>query len=172
MPENPFLDPSFHVRWTALHPDLVEPSVDAALANAEAALQAIETREGEPTFENTFLALDASTDELNRAWARVSHLQSVCDSPQLREAYNRVLPRVSAFFARIPLRPALWERLRTFSQSPLAALAPGVRARFISETVAEFREAGADLAADKRQRLETVQTELALLTQRYAENVL
>jgi oligopeptidase A len=172
MPENPFLDPSFHVRWTELRPELVEPSVDAALAQAEAALQAIEAVAGELTFENTFLALDDATDPLNRAWARVSHLQSVSDSPQLREAHNRVLPRVSAFFARIPLRAALWEKLRAYAQSPAAAGISAVRARFASETVAEFREAGADLAAGARARLEAVQTELAQLTQQYSENVL
>src|ERR1700684_4495887 len=104
MPENPFLDPSFRVRWAELDPALVEPAVDAALVAAESALQAIESLAGGLTFENTFLALDEATEALNRAWGRVTHLQSVADSPALREAHNRALPRVSAFFARIPLR--------------------------------------------------------------------
>ncbi|HEY5078926.1 MAG TPA: M3 family metallopeptidase, partial [Opitutaceae bacterium] len=172
MPENPFLDPSFHVRWAELEPTLVDPAIDAALAGAESALQSIESHPGAPTFENTFLALDDATETLNRAWGRVTHLQSVSDTPLLREAHNRALPRVSAFFARIPLRPALWEKLREFAQSGAAASQPPVRARFIAETVAEFREAGADLDAGRRARLEAVQTELAQLTQKYAENVL
>ncbi len=172
MPENPFLDPSFHVRWSALRPDLVEPAIDAALGRAEAALQAIEGREGELTFENTFQALDDSTEELGRAWTRVTHLQSVCDSPELRDAHNRVLPRVSAFFARVPLRPALWSKLRAYAESGAAATAAPDRARYMSETVAEFREAGADLSAGDRSRLEALQSELAQLTQRYSENVL
>jgi oligopeptidase A len=172
VPQNPFLDPSFPVRWAELGPGLVEPAIDAALEEADSALGAIESLAGGLSFENTFLALDGATEGLNRAWARVTHLQSVSDSPQLREAHNKVLPRVSAFYARIPLRPALWERLREFAQSPGAASAPPVRARFMAETVAEFREAGADLDAGRRARLEAVQTELAQLTQRYAENVL
>ncbi len=108
MPDNPFLDSSFLIRWGALTPALVEPSMDAALARAGDALGAIERGEGPPTFENTFLALDEATEALNRAWSRVAHLQSVADSPELREAHNRVLPRVSSFLAGIPLRPALW----------------------------------------------------------------
>jgi oligopeptidase A len=170
MPENPFLDPSLLIRWSALAPALVEPSMEAALARAEAALAAIERGEGPPTFENTLLALDDATDGLNRAWSRVTHLQSVADSPELREAHNRVLPRVSSFLAGVPLRPALWARLRAF-----AALSPvltPVRARFMAETLAEFREAGADLPADGRARLEAIQSELAELTQRFSDNVL
>ncbi len=172
MPDNPFLDPSFSIRWGALKPELVAPSVDAALGRAEAALRAIEADTGRPTFENTFLALDNATDELNRAWNRVTHLQSVADSPELREAHNGVLPRVSAFCARIPLRPALWDRLKAFSESQDAAGVSAVRARFMAETVAEFREAGADLPAEGRARLEAIQSELAQLTQRYSDNVL
>jgi oligopeptidase A len=172
MPDNPFLDPSFHIRWTELKPERVEPSMDEAVARAEAALRAIEEGAEVPTFENTFLALDAATDELNRAWTRVTHLQSVADSPELREAHNRVLPKVSAFQARIPLRPSLWARLHAYAQRPEAGRLDPVRSRFMTETLAEFREAGADLPAGSRARLEALHAELAQITQRYSDNVL
>ena len=172
MPTNPFLDPSFQVRWASMKAGMVVPAMDAALEQAESALQAIEGDGRRHAFENTFLALDEAMDALNRTWTRVTHLQSVCDSPELRDAHTRVLPTVSAFFARVPLRPALWARLREFSGSPEAAGAGAVRSRYMSETLAEFREAGADLPAEGRARLEALQTELAQLTQRYAENVL
>ncbi len=172
MHDDPFSDPSIHIRWAALKPALVEPSMDAAIGRAEAALRAIEAGAGNPTFENTFLALDEATDGLNLAWNRVTHLMAVADSPELREAHNRVLPRVSAFFARIPLRPALWATLKGFAGLPAAGALPPVRARFVGETLAEFRDAGADLPPEGRARLEAIQAELAQLTQRYAENVL
>jgi oligopeptidase A len=172
MPDNPFLDPAFHIRWTALRPELVEASIDEAIRRAESALVAIESAPGEPTFENTLLALDEASDALNRAWNRVTHLQSVADSPELREAHNKVLPRVSAFFARIPLRPALWSRLKAYSEVPGARALSPVRARFLGETIAEFRDAGADLPPEGRARLEAIQADLAQVTQHYAENVL
>ena len=54
------------------------------------------------TYETTFLALEQATEELV-AWGKVTHLQSVADSPALRDAHNPMLPRVSAFYASIPL---------------------------------------------------------------------
>jgi oligopeptidase A len=172
MPSNPFLDPSPDIRWTELRPELIEASIDEALSGAETALAAIEGRAGKLTFENTFLALDESTVTLNIAWSRVGHLQNVADSPPLREAYNKVLPRVSAFFARIPLRAPLWAKLKEFAAQPEAGSLTPVRARFLSETVAEFREAGADLPPDGKARLEAIQSELAQVTQKFAENAL
>ena len=83
-----------------------------------------------------------------------------------------MLPRVSAFYASIPLNSALWERLKTFAHSPEAARLTGIHRRFMEETVKDFRQAGADLPPEQRARLEALQSELAQLTQKYAENVL
>jgi len=80
--------------------------------------------------------------------------------------------RVSAFFARIPLNPALWTRLKAFAATPAAAALTGIHRRYVDETVEEFRQAGADLPEAQRTRLEALQTELAEVTQKYGENVL
>ncbi|HRJ46842.1 MAG TPA: M3 family metallopeptidase [Opitutaceae bacterium] len=173
MQKNPLLDPAFHVPWPALTADLIAPAITEALARADAALATIK---GQPlagvTYANTFLALEKATEELNVAWGKVGHLQAVADSPPWREAYNAMLPKVSAFYARIPLDAELWLRLKAFADSPAAAAVQGVHRRFLDETVAGFRQAGADLPDAKRTRLEAIQSELAQLTQKYSENVL
>jgi oligopeptidase A len=173
MADNPYLDPSFHIRWSALTPDLIAPAIEAALTRAQAAIDAIASRDSATlTFENTFLALEHATEELTLAWGKVTHLQSVADSPALREAHNAMLPRVSAFYAAIPLNAALWSRLKAFAATPMARALTGIHRRFFEETVKDFRQAGADLPAEKRARLEALQGELAQVTQKYGENVL
>ncbi len=173
MAHNPFLDPAFHIRWSELTPEHVGPAIDAVLAKAQAALDEIARRDcATLTYENTFLALEHATEELNVTWAKISHLQSVADAPPLREAHNAVLPRVAAFQAGIPLNAALWLRLKTFSESPAAKGTSGVHRRFMEETVKDFRQSGADLPAEQRERLQRLQGELAELTQKYSENVL
>lgn len=173
MDSNPFLDRSFAIRWSQLTADLIEPAIDVALTRAQAAIDAIAQRDlAALTYENTFLSLEESTEELNLAWTKVTHLQSVADSPPLREAHNKLLPRVSTFYARIPLNAELWRRLKSFAATPAGAALPGVHRRLVDETVAEFRQAGADLSTGKKTRLEALQTELAELTQKYGDNVL
>jgi len=170
---HPFLDPSFEIRWSGLTPEHVKPDIAAALVRAQERIEAIAGRDlGAVSFENTFLALEGATEELTAAWAKVTHLQSVADSPALRAAHNAMLPQVSAFYARIPLNPELWRRLKAFAEAPGAAALRGVQRRFLEETVADFRQAGADLAPAPRARLEALQSELAQLTQKFSENVL
>src|SRR5687767_11460533 len=103
MSAQPFLDSSFHVRWSELKPEAIQPDIETALARAQAAIDEIARRDlGALTYENTFLALERATEELNVAWGKVTHLQSVADSPALREAHNAMLSKVSAFYASIP----------------------------------------------------------------------
>ena len=149
------------------------PAIEAALNRAEAAVSEITTRElTAATYENTFLALESATEELTVAWSKVTHLQSVADTPALRDAHNAVLPKVSAFYAKIPLNAELWQRLRAVAAAPACRAMTGIHRRYVNETIAEFRLAGADLSPEKRERIEALQSELAQLTQKYSENVL
>lgn len=171
--DNPFLRRAFQIPWGQLRPEHVEPAVAAALAAAESAIAEICFRPvAASTYANTFLALEHATELLNETWAKVSHLTSVADSPELRAAHNAVLPKVSAFQARIPLNADLWDRLQAAAGTPSAQSLRGEHRRFLSETLEEFRQHGAELPADRKARLEALQGELAQLTQKYAENVL
>jgi oligopeptidase A len=173
MASNPFLDPAFHIRWSELVPGVIGPGIDTALAEASARVDRIAGQElGRVTWESTFLALEEATEGLNAAWGKVTHLQSVADAPALRDAHNAALPKVSAFLAGIPLRSDLWLRLKAFADSPAAAAVQGVHRRLLEETLKDFRQAGADLPAPERRRLEELQAELAQVTQKYGENVL
>ena len=70
---NAFLESAFQIRWSALTPECVAPAIDIALERAQANLAAIIALEpGALTYENTFLALENATEELNRAWGKVT----------------------------------------------------------------------------------------------------
>ena len=171
--DNPFLDRAFEIKWSRLAAADVESAIDRAIADAESALAAITNRPvAEADYANTFLALESATDLLSEAWAKVSHLTSVADSPELRAAHNAALPKESAFRSKIPLNAALWQRIKAAAAHPSAAGLRGEHRRFRDETLEDFRQQGADLPADQKSRLEVVQQELAQLTQKYSENVL
>lgn len=177
MPENadhPFLDDDFHVRWSRLAPGAVTRDIRLALERARARVDAL-CGPFEPdslTYENTLLALEEATEELNHAWGLVSHLDSVRNSDELREAHNEMLPEVTQFFSRIPLNPDLWARIKAYSETEEARSLRGVEKRLLDETVSDFLRSGADLPPDEKARLEKVQEELARKTQKYSENVL
>ncbi len=170
---HPFLDEAFHVRWSTLTPDAVEADISKALSRAERALNKVINQDrGKLSFESVMLGYEDALRELNESWGLVTHQDAVCNSPALREAHNKMLPEVSAFFAKIPLNEHLWDLLLTYSKTDGAKALTGTPRRAVDETLAYFRQHGAELPAEKKKRLEAIESELSQATQKYSENVL
>ncbi|MGB0680956.1 MAG: M3 family peptidase, partial [Polyangiales bacterium] len=168
-PLHPIARPIAFDRITA---DAVEPAIEAHLADARSRLQAIAAETAPPTYANTLGALDAATAGLGDAMAIVGHLEAVVSTPELRAAYNRVQPRVSELYARIPLDAGLWQRLQAFAATEEAAGLTGAEARFLSLTLADFRRHGAELDMAGKERLAALDVELSALCTRFAQQLL
>jgi oligopeptidase A len=168
---NPLLSREPLVPFSAVRPEHVEPALEAALGEAQAALEALVEAPGPRTFD-TLLALDALVERLSRTMGLVSHLVSVKDAPELRAAYNAVLPRYTAFLTRLPLHEGLWRAVKAVAESPQASRLEGVERRHLEKTVQEFRRAGAELGEADKARLEAMSVELSQLGAKFSENTL
>jgi oligopeptidase A len=174
--QNPFLQKDFHIRWSTLTADHIEADISKALIDAQAAVDKVAARSADAaetlTYANTIAALDDGLETLNHAWGLVSHLDSVNNSPELRDAHNAILPKVTEFFSSIPLNEPLWKTLKAFGQSTATEQLSATKQRYIHETLADFREQGADLPPEKKARAAEVQKRLAEITQQYSEHSL
>ncbi|MBU6327175.1 MAG: M3 family peptidase, partial [Verrucomicrobia bacterium] len=166
---HPFNDSRFHVRWSTLVPEAVEADVKKGLDEAKSGIDRIcELEESSLSYENTFHALENASVTLNRAWGRLEHLDSVADEPAQREAMNKMLPEVSAFYSSIPLNEQLWRVLKAFGTSDAVHGLSVIQRRHVEETMMDFIQSGADLPADKKQRIAGIDAELSQITKQYA----
>jgi oligopeptidase A len=173
MSDHPFIAADYHIKWESLTPDHIEPDIDTALETSNKNLDAIRQLDDvDVTYSNTFAALEIATEDLDRAWGRINHLDSVVNSDDLRAGLNAVLPRVTSFYSSIPLDDKIWKKLKVFVDSPAAANLDSTRKRFVEETCADFIQSGADLPDDKKKRIAEIQSRLSEATQKYSENVL
>lgn len=150
----------------------VKPAIAALLQQARARIEEIAAAPGPRTWQNTLGALDTATDPLDLAVAVVRHLEGVVTTPELREAWNEVQPDISAFYSSIPLHAGLWAALNEYAATEEAKSLTGVRARFLAKTLDAFRRHGAALPPEDKKRLEELDVELAVTTNKFAQNVL
>ncbi|WP_049411077.1 M3 family metallopeptidase [Stenotrophomonas maltophilia] len=168
---NPLLDFSGLPRFEAIRPEHVAPALDVLLAEAEAAVSAAE--QVQPVRWETFVApLDDATERLWRAWGLVGHLQSVVNTPELREAYNSNLPRVTRFASALGQNLALYRQYQALAASPEAAHFDEAQRKVLDNTLRDFRLGGAELAPEAQQRFAAIKEELSALSAKFSQNVL
>jgi oligopeptidase A len=170
---HPFLSPDFHVRWSTLVPEAVEPDIRHALELAKANIEAICSQDhATADYESTFLAFENASQALNDGWGRLNHLDSVSDNPAQREALGKMLPEVTDYYSSLALNDRLWSVIKAAGEKPEIATLSPVQQRFVEETLADFRNSGADLPAEKKARIAAIEAELSKITKEYSEHVL
>ena len=175
-PKNPFRDltgatAKTPIRFDEIRAEHVEEAVEARLEEAKEGLAAISQEQGPRTYDNTLAALDRATEPLEVTMTVVGHLESVCSTSELRDAYNVVQPEVSAFYASIPLDQKLYDALNAYAETEEAKALTGPRRRHLDKTLDEFRRHGAQLPANDKKKLTKVSRHLAELTAHFAQNL-
>lgn len=167
-PSLPFLDYSRPIRWSLLTPDRLAPDIREAMRLTQSALEEISRLQPEEmTYENTFGALENSNVLLMEGMRKAYVLKSLRDSGELRKAMDAVAPRVSAFLFSVTKNQALWNVLK-IAEGRLKHTRPEPeQQRHMELCMQSFRDNGADLPPDKRARLELIDRELTLATQRF-----
>lgn len=170
--DNPLLDDGFPIRFADVRPEHVEPGLKEALALAEAAYEAVRDARPPYRWDDLMGAIDRAGTRLARVQNTVSHLNSVRQDGELREAWSRILPELAAFEARWQSDPGVYAVLRAYAEGDEARALPPERARFLELTIDEMRRSGAGLDEASRSRAEAIQSELAELANRFQNHVL
>ena len=165
---NPLLDFAGLPAFDRIAPEHVAPAVDALLARADVALDAVTAPDFPARWDAIARVLDVATEELGRAWGAVSHLSSVADTPELRAAYNAALPRVTDFWTRLGADEHLYAKYKAIDP---ASLNPEQKQAW-KNAVRNFVLSGAELSGAAKERFAQIQERTAELQQKFSENAL
>ncbi len=178
---NPLLDFSGLPRFADFKPAQVAPAVDQLLEENRALIARLAAEPAAPAWDNFVGPLEDANERLHRAWGQVGHLNAVMNSPELREAYNDVLPKITQYYTELGQHAGLYSKfkaLRAAKQVPLggagstfAALSPAQQ-KIIDNEVRDFRLGGAELPAAGKQRYTEISDRLSMLTSRFSDNLL
>ncbi|MEY4470514.1 MAG: Oligopeptidase, partial [Pseudomonadota bacterium] len=165
---NPLLQPTGLPLFDRIAPEHVAPAMDALLADAEKALEAVTAADFPADWKAIALTLDVATERLGLAWGAVSHLNSVADTPELRAAYNAALPRVTEFWTRLGSDERLYAKYKAIDASQLNAEQKQAR----TNALRAFVLGGAELQGEAKARYAAIQERLAEVSQKFSENTL
>ena len=165
---NPLLSTAPLPLFDQILPEHVAPAIETLLAKASEALETVTAPAFPSQWEAIARELDVATEKLGIAWGAVSHLKSVADTPELRAAYNAMLPAVTDFWTRLGADERLFAKYKAIDVQTLNT----EQRQAHKNAIRNFVLGGADLAGAQRERFAAIQDQQAALGQKFSENTL
>jgi oligopeptidase A len=174
MSRNPLLESHELPPFADIRADHVVPAVDTLLDESREAIDRLAQQSAttSPTWENFAAPLEAVNDRLSQAWSPVSHLNGTMNTPELRDAYQACLEKLSAFGTWVGQHEGLFKGWQALKESESWPTLTAAQQRTVDNALRDFRLAGVDLPADKKARYGEIQSRLSTLSNQFSNNVL
>jgi peptidyl-dipeptidase Dcp len=148
------------------------PAFEQGMAEERAEIARIAEQSEPTTFENTLIAMERSGQLLRRVRATFSNLRSTHTNDALDAVQTEMAPKLSAHSDQTLLNSTLFERIRAlYDQRQDLDLDPE-SLRLVERYHTRFVRAGAMLSDADKERLRTLNGELAELSTTFSQNVL
>ena len=169
---NPLLTTTVLPLFSEIKPEHIEPAISQLLAEARAVVDQQLQATSQYTWNNLVEPLEEAEDKLNKAWSPVSHLNSVVNSDELREAYNACLPMLSAYSTEMGQNTQLCNAYQMLVDSDEFKTLEPAQQKVLNNALRDFKLSGVDLESDKKLRYKDISQELSKLASLYEENLL
>lgn len=114
---NPLLTFTDLPPFSAIKPEHVKPAVEQAIADCRHTIDKVLAENPQPSWESVIAPIEEVDDRLSRIWSPVSHMNSVVNSDELREAYESCLPLLSEYSTWVGQHKGLFEAYKTIKES-------------------------------------------------------
>ena len=169
---NPLLRDYDRIPFDEIEAGHVVPGVRQILKDAGEEIEDLVAADSTPTYPDTIGRLDSALEQAKERTVPITHLLSVAETPELRKAFNEVLPEITEFWTRVTLNEGLWNRIKALAETDeVEALSP-IEKRHLDTTLRDFRRAGADLSTADKEKLSAIRLEISSLEHKFSENVI
>ena len=169
---NPLLEITELPQFSKIKAEHVVPAIEQLLDQARQTI-ATQLQNGAPyTWQSLVEPIEAAEDRLNKAWSPVSHMNTVINSDDMREAYNACLPKLSEYATETGQNLELYQAYKSIHDSAEFASLDRGQQKMINNALRDFHLSGVDLAADKQARYKEISQQLSKLASQFEENLM
>ena len=169
---NPLLSNSPLPRFSQIKPEHVLPAIKETLNNCRKTIETVLEQHSEFTWDNLIQPIDEMDEKFSRAWSPVSHLNSVKNSPELREAYEACLPLLSEYSTWVGQHKPLYQAYKQLKDSKHYENLSKAQKKVIDNALRDFELSGIGLSEEKQKRYGEIVAKLSELSSQYSNNVL
>ena len=149
----------------------VIPAITQILEELETELTNLEANVT-PTWDGLVEPLTAIEEKLYWSWGIVSHLMSVQNSAQLREAYETMQPKVVEFGNKLSQSKPIYQAFKALRNSENWDGLDNAQKRIVEAAIKDAELSGVGLEGEKKEQFNAIQLELAQLSTQFSNHVL
>ncbi len=169
---NPLLNQAGLPEFSKIKPEHIKPAVERAINECKAKIEDVVALKGPYSWDSLIASVDDVDDKLERIWSPVSHLNSVANSEELREAYESCLPLLSEYGTWVGQHEGLFKAYQSFADSPIFLELDTAQKKTISNALRDFKLSGIGLSGKDKKRYGEIQTRLSELASKFSNNLL
>lgn len=169
---NPLLVDNTLPPFKAIQAQHVEPAIVELINHNLKAIDDLVSKLKSPSWGSLISPIEELEDKLSKAWSPVSHLNAVANNPELRQAYNNCLPKLSDYGTQVGQNQRLYEAYVALKESPQFLKFSPEQQKVITDAIRDFKLAGVALPKEKRERFADLSKTLAKLQSQFQDNVM
>ncbi len=149
-----------------------KPAIVAGIEKKKKEIKKIANNPEAPTFENTFVALEKSGQDLQRALLPFFLMTSANTNDTLQEVQEEMAPKLASLSDFVFLNDKLFKRVKTiYDQREELNLKPEAL-RLVEYYYEQFTLRGANLSDEKKEQLRDINKKLASLGSKFSQKIL
>jgi peptidyl-dipeptidase Dcp len=169
---NSFDTPYQTVPFDQIAPEHFEPAFKSLIKDAGNDFKKLINNKEKPTFQNTFLPVEKSDDEITRLGFILFNLNSAETNPQIQKVTQNVSPITTRFMGKIMLNKRYFNRVSEVYKNRAETGLNNEEIRLVETTYKSMKRNGAGLSKLKKFKLIGLQMQLSKLNLKFSENVL
>ncbi len=158
--------------FSKINPTDIEPAMMQVLSESRDQVAKLLNATSSYTWNNLVMPLELIEERISRIWSPVSHMNSVLNSDELREAYNACLPKLSEYSTEMGQNQKLFDAFIKINNSEEFNEMDEAQKKIITNSIRDFRLSGVELADEKKNRYKEIMQQLSNLTSKYEQNLL
>ncbi len=170
--KNPLIQTEGLPTFKNINASYIEPAIDQLLSESRSKVQSLLANTTNYSWDNLLQELEDMDDQLNRAWSPASHLHSVADNDQLREAYNACIAKLSDYSTEMGQNEELFHAYEQIAKDDSFNSLTTAQQKIITNALRDFQLSGIALDTKAKERYKVIQQQLSKLQTKFEENLL
>ena len=157
--------------FSKIKPAHVVPALKAAIAECRTKIDEVLATKSY-TWNDLVLPLEEADDKLSRLFSPVSHMNSVVNSDELREAYEQCLPLLSEYSTFVGQHQGLYDAYNALHNSDEFKTLTTAQQKTITNALRDFELSGIALKPEQQKRYGEISARLSELASKFGNNVM